>query len=117
MKLDKKKIAAAASELLKEVELNSDIITAVINEKIRDRNIVASISLGHVSYEIWKRKNGEFDVVKSSYPKEHTDFKKIMSKKQISEDFLVDILDNTIKAFVVDKDERKRILEKLNANK
>jgi hypothetical protein len=117
MKIDKKKIAAAANELLREVEQNNDIISAVLNEKVRDRNIVASMNLGHVSYEIWKKKDGEFDVIKSSYPKAHTDFKKVMSKKQIADEFLVDILDNTIKAFIVDKDERKRIIEKLNANK
>ena len=116
MKFDRKKVTAAANDLLKEID-NIDIIQSVLNEKVKDRNILASLNFGHVSFEIWKKKDGEFDVVKSSYPKEKHDFRKVMSKKQLKEDFLIDILNNTIKAFNVEENERKQILAKLNENK
>ena len=117
MKIDKKKVTAAANELLKELDLNNDIITAVINEKVRDRNIVASLNIGHNSFEIWKRKDGHnFDVVKSTYQSKD-DFKKVLSKKQIKDDVLVDIINKLIELFTDNEDERKQLIEKLNANK
>ena len=116
MKIDRKKVEAAANDLLRAAN-NIDIIQAVLSEKIKDRHIVASLNLGHVSYEVWRKKDGEFDVVKSSYPKEKNDFKKVMSKKQLKEGFLVDIINNVIKAFAVEDEERKQIIAKLNENK
>ena len=119
MKIDKKKVESAAKSLLHEINANSDfdIIQAVINEKSKDQHIIASASVGHTSYEIWKKKtDSQFDVVKSSYPKEKTDFKKVFSKKQIKEEILVDIINNLIKTFSDNENDRKAILEKLNEN-
>lgn len=116
MKFDKKRVEAAASELLKELDSDNDIIVAVINEKVKDRHIVASLNINNDSYEFWKRKNGQFDVVKSSFPKE-ADFRKVLSKKQIGKDILVDIINKLIDLFGDDENSRKEILDKLNENK
>jgi hypothetical protein len=80
----KKNILSAVNNILNEINTDSSIIQAVLSDKMKDKNIVVSMTVDNTSYEIWKVKNG-YEVVKSSYPKNDNDFKKHLASKEDKE--------------------------------
>lgn len=107
----------AANKLFAEMKDDNEIISAVLSDRFQNTQLVASISVNGVSYEVWKPKaGGKLEVVKSSIPRDN-DYKIRVSTKKIKNDILKEIVGSVIKAFCENDAEVKEFIGELNEGK
>ena len=93
-----KNAAKIAEKLFKDLDNDNDIVKSVISQ-IKNKNIIVSVHAGNTTYEIWKSDKNDYEVIKSTFPNNNSDFRKKLSSKQIRETILDEMISAIKEAF------------------
>lgn len=88
-----------ANKMFEEMKDDNEIISAVLSDRYLNTQLIASVSVDGISYEVWKQKEGKLDVIKSSMQPSDKDFKVRVSTKKMKNDILKEIIGSITKAF------------------
>lgn len=80
--MKKIRIKQAINDIFKEIESDNILIQNVLTDKYENEELILSLTLKDVSYEIWKIKN-KFKIIRSSSPNDKKDYKITVSEKEI----------------------------------